>query len=534
MTIEQAPSDAEDVIAAYQGQIQRQLDDGLRAIRDTANTLMHEVAAEVWRTAAGDKHEVGDTILKELARDQAIRSLIAHSDERFQALAARTGRLEDTLNALNDGVRAAREQIEEATGVLASSPGAPPGSASTAQVRAELSQVTKQVASAFEALAERDRAIVETVNARIREHGDMIAKETTRISAAMESYVQHGVVAMGQLAGSTDTQVHSITTRDEHISDRVQATLDDRMAGLAEQLQLMYDRMASGTIALHEEMLFLSDRIGVDARETTQEIGRSVDSRARALAQLVRSDSEALRQELVRLTEAHDEQLARMLDGRLGHVADALTRTASTMAAEVTGRIRDEMSQAIRLRLDETAARMEALAEDQSRLIDARMHEAVTAIDRNVVRLTDSVEGQFERMGRTAGKEAAAELAQVMDARIAGLAKLVRSDNEMLAEQIVADQEASKQSLRAMKELQASLPAEVVGMVEERLASLAESIERSNEMLLSRLDRMAERVGEQPGDEIQIVLDRMGDAMHALASLGKPAAQPSEPRIALE
>jgi hypothetical protein len=41
---------------------------------------MHEVAAEVWRTAAGDKQEVGDSILAELARDQAIRSLIAHSD----------------------------------------------------------------------------------------------------------------------------------------------------------------------------------------------------------------------------------------------------------------------------------------------------------------------------------------------------------------------------------------------------------------------------------------------------------------------
>jgi hypothetical protein len=435
------------------------------------------------------------------------------------------------LNALNEGVRAAREQIAEATGALTS---APAGTASTAQVRAELSQVTKQVASAFEALAERDRAIVETVNARIREHGDMIAKETTRISAAMESYVQHGVVAMGQLAGSTDTQVHSITTRDEGISARVQATIDDRMAGLAEQLQLLYDRMASGTIALHEEMTFLSDRIGVDTRETTQEIGRVVDSRARALAQLVRSDSEALRTELVRITQEHDEQLARMLDGRLGYVADSLTRQASTMAAEVTGRIRDEMSQAIRLHLDETATRMEALAEEQSRLIDTRMHEAVTAIDRNVVRLSDSVEGQFERMGRSAGKQAADELAQVMDSRIGSLAKLVRSDNEMLAEQIVADQEASKQSLRAVKELQASLPTEVIGLVEERLASLAESIERSNEMLVSKIDRMAERVGEQQGDEIQVVLDRMGDAMHALASLGKPTPRPSEPRISIE
>jgi hypothetical protein len=531
VTTGHASSDAEAVVTAYQDRIQQQLDDGLRAIKNTANTLMHEVAAEVWRSAGGNKQEVGDTIIKELSRDQAIRSLIAHSDERFQALAARTGRLEDTLNALNEGVRAAREQIAQATGALGA---APAGTASTAQVRAELSQVTKQVASAFEALAERDRAIVETVNARISEHGDMIAHETARISAAMESYVQHGVVAMGQLAGSTDSQVHSITARDDGISARVQATIDERMAGLTEQLQLVYDRMASGTIALHEEMTFLSERIGVDTRETTQEIGRVVDSRARGLAQVVRSDSEALRRELVRLTEAHDEQLARVLDGRLGHVADALTNAASSMAAEVTGRIREEMSEAFRLRLDETATRMETLAEDQSRLIDTRMHEAVSAIDRNVVRLTDSVEGQFERMGRSAGKEAAAELAQAMDSRIASLAKLVRSDNEMLAEQIVADQEASKQALRAVKELQASLPADVIGMVEERLASLAESIERSNEMLVSRIDRMGERVGEQQTDEIQVVLDRMGDAMHALASLGKPAPRTSEPRIALE
>jgi DNA anti-recombination protein RmuC len=128
------------------------------------------------------------------------------------------------------------------------------------------------------------------------------------------------------------------------------------------------------------------------------------------------------------------------------------------------------------------------------------------------------------------------ELAQTMDAKIASLAKLVRSDNETLAEQIVADQEASKQALRAMKELQASLPAEVIGMVEERFTSLAESIERSNEMLAARIDRMAETLGRRQNDDIQVVIDRMGDAMHALASIGKPepASRPSTPRIELE
>ena len=576
-------------MTAYQEMVQEQLDDGLRAIQHTANTLMHEIAAEVWRSAGGDKQDVAGTILKELSRDQAIRSLIAHSDERFQALAVRTGRLEDGITMLSESVRAARETIQQATDTLADTQGTPMG---VAQIRAELSEVTKQVASAFEALAGRDRAIVEAVHARIAEHGEMIAQETARISHAMESYVQHGVEAMGQLAGSTDTQVHSITTRDEEISKRVEATIDQRMARLAEQLQLLYDRMGSGTTSLHEEITFLSDRVGVDARETTEALGRIVDTRARGVAQLVRSDSETLRRELVRSTEAHDATIARVLDERLGQVTDALTRTASGMATEVSGRIREEVSQAIRVKLDETVARLETRSEEQSRLIGARMDEAVTAIDRNVVRLSDSMEGQFERMGKVAGDRAAAaanlaigarfddvaarlqdatdaieragsesrtatertathmaetrraleerqmahgrELAQTMDTRIASLAKLVRSDNEMLAEQIVADQEASKQALRAVKELQANMPTEVIGMIEERFASLTESIERSNEMLAARIDRMAETIGRQQNDEIQVVIDRMGDAMHAIASLGKPGARAPEPRIDLE
>jgi hypothetical protein len=115
---------------------------------------------------------------------------------------------------------------------------------------------------------------------------------------------------------------------------------------------------------------------------------------------------------------------------------------------------------------------------------------------------------------------------------VTALAKLMRSDSESLARQILADQDVSKQTLRAMKELQASLPAEVIQMVEERFGSLAESIERSNEMLAARIDRMADTLGQKQNDDIQVVIDRMGDAMHALASLGKgEAGGPSSPSI---
>jgi len=71
-------------------------------------------------------------------------------------------------------------------------------------------------------------------------------------------------------------------------------------------------------------------------------------------------------------------------------------------------------------------------------------------------------------------------------------------------------------------------------MVEQRFASLAESIERSNEFLTTRIDRMAEKLGERYDSDIKVVVDRMGDAMHALAGLGRPEDAPDATRIELE
>jgi uncharacterized membrane-anchored protein len=145
-----------------------------------------------------------------------------------------------------------------------------------------------------------------------------------------------------------------------------------------------------------------------------------------------------------------------------------------------------------------------------------RLHTAMTSE-------TQELHREIAELGSTVGERAA----QALDAKMGALAKLVRSDNETLAEQIVSDQEASKQALRAMKELQASLPVEVIDSVERRMATLAESVQKSNEMLAERIDRMAEKIGERQDSDIQIVIDRMGDAMHALASLGRGSGDAS-------
>jgi hypothetical protein len=257
-----------------------------------------------------------------------------------------------------------------------------------------------------------------------------------------------------------------------------------------------------------------------------------------------------------------------------------VTEGTARMIAEFGHRMQDETAHAIRAWIDEALARLESQADDQSRRFDARTEDALAAIDRNMVRMGDAIEGQFERLGRTVAERAAQasdvaigerfddvlarlhaatetieqlhravadgrtateqaiELA--VDQRIASLARLVRADNETLAQQIVADQQASKQALRMMKELQANLPGQVIDMIEQRFASLAESIEGSNEMLAKRIDRMAVKIGERYDNDIQVVIDRMGDAMHALAGLGreqgaaKTSTRVAEPRIELE
>src|SRR5262245_48459562 len=582
---------AEVVITAYQDMIQEQLDEGLRAIQHTANTLMHEIAAEVWRSAEGDKEAVGATILQELSRDQAIRALIAHSDERFQALAARTGRVEDTMNMLAETVRTAKEQIARSADALAESRGtaSPLG---VGQIRAQLDEVSRQVTSAFQTLAERDQVILDTVHERIREHSELIAQETSRISRAMQEYVQQGVEAMGRLAGSADSQIEAFSAMEEQTGDRVRETVEQQISQLGEQLQLLYDRTGIAVSSLHESVSYLGDRIGVETRDRMSEMNQAFESRVMGLANLVRSDAEALRGEIVRTAESHDQTLARTLDERLSEATDRITDEIAASVrtridesmAELAARSEEQTRQMVE-RSEEQTRLIDSRAQEQTRLIDERTGEAVSAIDRNVVRMVDAMEEHFERLGQSVGQRAgtAAELAigarfddvlarmheasakiehesaqtqgAIAEARgaitqtqgimsesreafeqgVTALAKLVRSDSETLARQIVADQEVSKQALRAMKELQASLPTEVIQMVEERFGSLAESIERSNEMLAARIDRMADTIGQRQNDDIQVVIDRMGDAMHALASLGKPEAPGrSNPRIEID
>jgi len=575
-------------MSAYSLLIREELEEGLRAIQLTANQLMHEIASEVWRSAGGDKGDTQASILEGLSRDQAIRSLITHTDERFQALAVRTARLEDLMNVLAEGMRLAKEQIARGVDALEDARRAPALDGMD-DVRAQLASVTRNMARAFETLAERDGAIVEAVQERVRAHGELVATETARMTEAMQAYVQQGVEAIGQLAGSIGGQVQAIAHRDEDISARIDATVRQQMGILDERLSVLAERMTTDSISLNEAMTSLldrtdernrslgeylelvNDRVGMHTRDlllameqsetrtsermrelpgqmgssldermmrveitahdaavrSARELNHTIEARMRGLAELVRSDTTALREELVRISAMHDASVARTLDERLAHVQEAITTSTGRMFEELTRRIREETSQRIRDGIDEASRTIHERIDDAVTAITHHDDERSRAVHDRLDDVLSSIRGAVERIEIVSEDVAVAQtrteetLAHQVDARIAALAKMVRSDNESLGRQIVADQEASKQALRAMKELQANLPAEVVETIQRRMDDLAESVAKSQEMLAQRIDRMAGKLGDRYDNDIQIVVERMGDAMHALANLGR-------------
>jgi hypothetical protein len=476
----------EQMMESYKAAIQQQLEEGLSAIRHTAGKLMHEVANEVWKTTEGDKDQARSRPVHDRERDQAIRSLIAENSRQH---------------------------------------GPPLAVKDVAALRAQLADITRQIAGALHELAERDQEVIEAVRSRILEHGQLITSETTRISRAMETYVQHGVEAMGKLAGSMEAQVQLLTTRDDAITDRVREIVEPQTALLGEQLQLMYDRMAIDTAAiseatsrqterdeqrgheLHEQVQLVYERMAIDTRSITDavsELNTAMSRNIMGIARMVRSDAEALRSEIVRTARVDDGQVAAILEDRLARVTDEIEVATTRLVEQLTRGIA-EAHAGLTENLTHALEQQTPVSEERVRSIEERLDETADALD-----------------AKLAG-------------RIEGLGRLVRSDNVTLAEQVSAGQAATKQTLRALKELQANLPGDVIELVEQRLASLAETIERSNETLGKRIDMVADSIGRRQDSEIQVVIDRMGDAMHALAGLGRVEEEERPPeRIELE
>jgi len=462
--------------------VEDRLEDGIQVIEEQATALLREVATEIWRSSSRDVRPEQERIMTLLARDQAIRSLIASSDERFQALAVRTSRLEDHLEEVSKTSRETRAAIEASANAIREIAQSPTLHG-VETVRTQLEMVERHIAEAFAHMDERDRMLTETVLTQVRDHGELIANETTRVVESMQSYVQGGAEAMGRLAERIERHAEAFTTQDLQLEGTVRGIIEEQTVDLTEQIEGVREK-----VGLH----------GRDQEHLRSRLEALLESRVRGLAELVRADSLALRGVI-------EERLAAGDFAAAGIDEEAFIRS-----------------------LDERMVAMERVVEERMGALERSLGEQVLALS---TAMTASVERNLERMTSAAGAvdgldEMVAETQAAfeeritvrLDDRITAIAKLIRSDNEVLMKQIAA--------------VGAGSGGIGAAALDERFEQMAEKMHRDSqlqaeamlklaEVMGDKLDRLSIRVDEGVGNDIQIVVDRMSDAIRAMSSANR-------------
>jgi hypothetical protein len=524
-----------NITRALQRTIDERLEEGLRRLEEQATVLMREIAAEMWRASATDARPEQERIVSLISRDQAIRSLLASSDERFQALAVRSRALEDHLSEIAQATRATRQTMEQSTTAIRQIVESPQMQGIEA-IRSQLEQVERHIAETFSHLDERDRIVTETILKQVQEHGDLIARETTRVVEAMQSYVQGGAEAMGQLAQRVEQHAEAFSVQDIRIADDVRASV----------------REANESIEARLEML--SETVGINGRsqeDIRAGLERMIEARMRGLAELVRSDSTALRG----LIEERAAE-APVVDVDGDAVAETVGRDVTMRLTSAELRLEDKLEKMMDAQLMRIGEQVDARLRDH---LDARFDSMADAVAMRAAEaahkaVTSSMDDTLEHMNTNVGaiegidtmiaeSQSAAEdrLMAHIDDRMTSIARLIRSDNQALASRMgqtpaaegggpAIDPELLRETIRTMKEVQAGLASEMVGSVDARFRavsdqmhsesqSTAEAMIKVAEVLGQKIDRLAVRVDEGNGAELQVVIDRMSDAIRAMSTV---------------
>ncbi len=540
----------------FQGSIELLVDeriqDGMRGIEEQATSLMREIASEMWRASATDVRPEQERIISLLSRDQAIRSLIASSDERFQALAVRTSRLEDYLAQTAESTRSMRDSLAESARVVHEAANSPMLQGVQA-VREQLGEIDLRIAETMSFLDERERTLTEGIQQQVVAHGDLITQETSRIVEAMQGYVQGGVEAVGQLAQRVDAQIQTMDGLDEAAIERVRETVREEIGSFAGQLDLVNER-----VGLH----------GREMAQAAQALRQAMEQRVYGLAQLVRSDSEAIRGLIERTGEQQESRVREAIGDGLAGMA-AQTREAMVEHASATRERMDRIEHLVGERVGAISDELTAVVDREMAMLADRLGErlagvteavaqragdaaAVPATNPEVDRTLERMERAIESVERMAAAGAVAaptgttdgdaitstaeRLERHMDDRLASLAKLVRSDNQVLSERLSASTagttaeggDSARLALRAVKELQASLAGDVMGSMDRRFQTMADQLHKETqstaesmvkvaEVMGQKIDRLSVRIDEGYGNDLQIVIDRMGEAIQAMS-----------------
>lgn len=436
--------------------------------------------------------------------EAALRGMISHSDERFQSLHARVRGMEDNLLALTNATRELRAAITRGAAIN------PDGSVDTAgisEIRTQLSELERHLAAAFAQQARREAALIEAVESKVHEETVSAVSETDNKVQALEQTFREATGALAEMVASAKLQ-----------ADRL-----DKIRFSGNEVSLAGLQVDPGEI--------------VDALE----------QRVVPLAAIIRSDSSRIAEKLEAIADQQRRETAKMLDARLGRVSELVSATTMSAVSEVARQVPElakaamdektaEMTAAIEASFVELADTTETeahrmgryLAERTAELVDAAIAGRLSATLERISQAADAIEAGSPNVSGGLDEAATADISAMIDDRITALAKMIRSDNKTMAGvlEVAAEQQAAKQATRAVKEMAASLPAQIMDVIDRRFAELADSLHRETQSTVVAVakasDVLSERIGEIENryeTGVERAADKLGDAVaNALAN----------------
>jgi hypothetical protein len=264
----------DEVLQTYRIQIAERLEEGLREIQDRTVALIRDIATEVW--ADGDLGaDLQERVLGILSRDAALRGLIAHSDERYQALDLRLQSVSDLAEDLRAAIARGIGQANVAR--------LEPAEASVLEER--MASLQRYLASVLEYEADRDRAIAEWLQkvfargqAAMREEaGRVIGTIGADVDALTES-------ATGRVLSRMDEQTRSfgyeLAAQEARIRLSVTEGREDHTALLREQLRVLESIEADLTTDLDDRLTRLAETTGAATGRALDHVADRIGDRS--------------------------------------------------------------------------------------------------------------------------------------------------------------------------------------------------------------------------------------------------------------
>ena len=254
-----------------------------------------------------------------------------------------------------------------------------------------------------------------------------------------------------------------------------------------------------------------------------------IDARMRGLAELVRSDSRALQKLLEERNAAPPVVVGS--DGQLAFDETSITRAI------------DQRMSALAQVVEE---RMDALERTMTEQVLALSNATTATMDRNLERMSAAA-GQVDGLdGLVAESQLAFQERMLghIDERMAQIARLVRSDSQALAGSSTRWAAAPKRRwtpsccARCCARSRSCRPGwhrtcsgrstcgfqQAADQLHREGQEQAEAMLKVAEVLGAKIDRLSVRVDEGVGNDLQIVVDRMSDAIRAMSGVRRDIA----------